>query len=259
MKKNSLSLHAICLALVFAFYLLPDASLNPAHAQNVYDSSILTPVDLDLDAGEERFFKVRKNGMSCASCHVKGEKHFVKDLKGAATSYPKYYEPAGKVVNLDMMINYCLENRLKEKPNTLGKPASNQLTLYVKSLSNGMPINVDVESHPEVKKMFELGKKLYWKKIGQLNMACADCHVKYPGHMLRGNGPLNDGTKPASYYPKYRTKSNKLFTLQNRFVGCNRQIRAETLKVGDPAYLALELYLTWKANGQKINVPGYGF
>ena len=56
MKKNSLSLHAICLALVFAFYLLPDASLNPAHAQNVYDSSILTPVDLDLDAGEERFF-----------------------------------------------------------------------------------------------------------------------------------------------------------------------------------------------------------
>src|SRR5206468_3885627 len=49
------------------------------------------------------------------------------------------------------------------------------MTMLIKMQSNGMPVNVDITS-PEAAAAYERGRAVYFKRVGQRNHACADCH-----------------------------------------------------------------------------------
>ncbi len=209
------------------------------------------PADFTLDDGRALFKKVEGSaGKSCASCHGKnGEK-----LKGIAASYPKYDPKINGVLTIAMQINRCLKDHMGAPELKYESHNELALDLYVKSLSNGVPIHVSISG--PAKPFYLAGEAYYYKRQGQLNMSCAICHVKYAGHMIRAN-LLSNNRHHADHWPGYRLKWGKTGSIQKRFQGCNKKIRAKPLPLQCKTYRNLELYLTYQANGLPIEVPGF--
>ena len=90
------------------------------------------------------------------------------------------------------------------------------------------------------------------QRRGQLDMACANCHVDYPGGVLRAN-ILSQGQPNG--FPTYRLKWQKVGSLHRRFRGCNKQVRATPYGNGSDEYVNLELFLTHRANGLPVESP----
>ena len=51
------------------------------------------------------------------------------------------------------------------------------ISAYMAYTSRGNKINVQIPDDPKALEAYERGKKHFYAKRGQLNMACADCHV----------------------------------------------------------------------------------
>ncbi len=209
------------------------------------------PADFVLDDGKDLFKKVDGSaGKSCASCHGEnGEK-----LKGVAATYPKY-DPSIKGINtVALQINRCRKDNMGAPELKYESHDQLALELYVKSLSNGVPIKVSIDG--PARPFYKAGEAYYYKRQGQLNMSCAICHVKYAGHMIRAN-LLSNNRHHADHWPGYRLKWGKTGSLQKRFKGCNKKVRAKPLPFQCETYRDLELYLTYQANGLPVEVPGF--
>lgn len=208
------------------------------------------PADFLIDDGKDLANKVvGSKGKSCASCHGKD----ALKLKGAATTYPKYSAAIKGIMTLPMRINTCREKRMGAKPLKYESYDQLALTLYVKSLSNGMPIHVSIDG--PAKPFYEKGKIAYFKRHGQLNFSCAICHVKYAGYKARSN-LISNNKHHADHWPCYRLKWGKTGSLQRRFRGCMKNMRVKKPPFQSEELRNLELYLTYIDNGDVIQVPG---
>ncbi|GMT49115.1 MAG: SoxAX cytochrome complex subunit A [bacterium] len=213
----------------------------------------LNPGELDKLEGKDLFKKVDgKKGKSCKSCHTK---HGMgKSLRGKAATYPKFIAKTKKVQSLQTMINFCRVNAMGASKYPLKKGKMMQMVTYIKSLSNGKRVNIKI-STPEEKAAYKLGKKVFNQRRGQRNLSCAICHVKEAKKYLRMQ-ILKKLKGASSHWPGYRTKKGKTFTIERRFQQCMKNARMHILKIGSPAMIGLELYVTKLANGKKIKVPG---
>jgi L-cysteine S-thiosulfotransferase len=209
------------------------------------------PGDFVLDDGKALFSKVEGTaGKSCASCHGEnGEK-----LKGVAARYPKY-DPAIKGINtVALQINRCRKDHMGAPELKYESDPQLALELYVRSLSNGVPIHVSIDG--PAKPFYDAGEVYYYKRFGQFNFSCALCHVKYAGHMIRAN-LLSNNRHHTDHFPTYRLDWSGVGSLQKRFRGCNKNVRQEPLPFQSETYRNLELYLTYQGNGVPIEVPGF--
>ncbi|MFQ6041906.1 MAG: hypothetical protein ACE5PV_13695 [Candidatus Poribacteria bacterium] len=93
-------------------------------------------------------------GASCNSCHpnggtgggeVMGMK--IKDLHGAAATFPKYKNQAKAVIILSQMNNMCITMLMKGRALKFDSPEAIALAAYVTSLSNGMKIEMGKDIH----------------------------------------------------------------------------------------------------------------
>ena len=241
------------------------------------------PGELDIDEGHALFKKPGPNGKSCASCH--GENG--KDLVGAATHYPQVVDnvyPVGStsgpdivhkgqkqgeelnpaksikgegVRTLAMRINMCRIKNMDAEPWSFSQKHGTDMrfmTIYVKSLSNGMPL--DLKTDGRAKEYWKDGKQFYWMKRGQLNFACGTCHVQEGGMRIRGQ-ILSAVRGQYVKFPTFRMKKQQTRLMHTRYRGCNRRIRAHDLPFQDPAYRRLELYHGSLSNGTELRVPGH--
>jgi sulfur-oxidizing protein SoxA len=103
---------------------------------------------------------------------------------------------------------------------------------------------------------FEKGKAFYYKRLGQLDMACAHCHEKYYGKKFRMN-TLSQGM--SNGFPTYRLLWQKPGSLHRMFTGCNYMVRAKLFKKGSDEYMNLELYLAWRGMGLPVETPAVRF
>ncbi len=214
---------------------------------SMQDDDFDNPGFLWVDIGAENWSKKDgKAGKACATCHGKAEK----SMKGVATRYPLYSAKDKKLRTVQDQINYCRTTRMKAKAWKWDKDNMLGMTMYVKSQSRGMPINVKVDG--VAKPFFEAGRKFYNQRRGMLDMACANCHVDYPGGMIRANR-LSEGMPNG--FPLYRLKWQKPGSLHRRFKGCNKQVRSKPYKQGSDEYTNLELFIMWRAQGLAIETP----
>ncbi len=208
------------------------------------------PAEFLIDDGKELANQVMgTKGASCATCHGPDA---IK-LKGVAVTYPKYSKAIDGIMTVALQINRCLENRMGAKPLKYESYDQLALTMYVKSLSNGMPIHVSIDG--PARPFYEKGKVYYYKRQGQFNFSCAICHVKYAGHMARTN-LISNNKHHADHWPGYRLKWGKTGSLQRRFRGCLKNMRAKRPKYQSEIFRDLELYLTSISNGEPLQVPG---
>ena len=188
-----------------------------------------------------------KHEKSCASCHGSA----AASMKGVAAGYPKIDGASGKLVNVEGRINQC---RVRHQEATALEYESEDLlslTAYVAHQSRGIP--VDVEVNEDNRAQFERGRDFYYRRLGQMNLACAHCHQRNWGRKLLAE-TVSQGH--GNEYPAYRLEWQKIGSLHRRFRSCLYGIRAEMLPAGAADYIDLELFLAWRAKGLPIGTPG---
>lgn len=182
---------------------------------------------------------------SCADCH--GE---VGSMKGLRANLPRWNETLGKPEALEMIINASIKAHQGGEPWKWESPEMLAMTTYIGMQSRGLPMAVETDG-PMVS-WIEKGKELYYTRVGQLDMACSNCHEDNPGNMIRADH-LSQGN--INGFPTYRFKWQGLGSLHRRFSGCMKNIRATPYKRGSDEFLALEAYLAWRGAGLGIETP----
>lgn len=205
------------------------------------------PWEEDVEKGEKLFNTPFANGKGYADC-------FPNYKKGIRQDYPKWDAERGEVMTLEWAINLCREAN-GEKPLKYKRGPIAQIGAYLTYLSRGNKVNIVVpENDPKAMAAWEDGKRFYYTKRGQLNFSCANCHVHSPGRMARGN-LLSPAVGQTSHFPVYRKKWQSLGTIQRRYGGCNKQVRAKDFKAQSREYRNLEYFHTAMSNGVPINGP----
>jgi sulfur-oxidizing protein SoxA len=254
MKRLAIAVFALFFAVFAGSALAQEAGVTSAPSDKdlaLYNTGI-NPADTDTDAGAEFFNQTQgEKKTSCAACH--GGAKPQKDLKGAAVTFPKWSGSAKKVVAIEDQINMCLGMMGAEKLENKSAVMVGT-SLYVRSLSSGMKINVKTDG--QAKETFDFGRKVFATRRGARNLACATCHEDLVGSTLRMQ-PLKKIGGAAAHWPAYRMVSGQTTSLQQRFVQCMSNARLKPFPLGDYRMTALELYVTSLANGNPLETPGW--
>ncbi|MFK8068973.1 MAG: sulfur oxidation c-type cytochrome SoxA [Gammaproteobacteria bacterium] len=205
------------------------------------------PYEIDVDAGEELFNTPFANKKTYSDCFDNGG-------IGVKQNYPKFDQESGQVITLELAINNCRKDN-GEEPLSYGKGEIASLSAYMAYTSRDETINVQIPDDPRAHEAYEDGKKFFYSRRGQLNMACSTCHMASAGNLIRAD-ILSPALGHTSHFPVYRSKWEALGTLHRRYVGCNKQVRAKPFALQSEEYRNLEYFHTYMSNGLVINGPG---
>lgn len=228
-------------------YALGSYAFSPEMYSQYQEAIQFNPGDLTLSQGKALWTKAFANGKTYASCYPDGG-------KGVATHYPMYDPKTHDIVTIGTSLNACRKAN-GEAPLKYGSSDMIALQTYLTSLSNGMPVDVQVQG-PGATKAFEEGKAYFFMKRGQLNFSCATCHVAYAGKYLRAQ-IISPVQGQSAHFPTYRAAWSAVNTLQKRMQGCDKKVGAIPQPLESADYKRLEYFMSYLSNGIKINVPGY--
>ena len=202
------------------------------------------PAFVFIDQAMDDWNKVEgSEGKACASCHED-----LSEFAGLRTVLPRVVD--GKLQTLEDIINAERVNRMGAEPLKYDSAQLNRMVALIGLQSRGMPMNVKVDG--DAAPFWEKGKELYYTRVGQLDMACANCHEDNYGRMIRADR-LSQGQ--INGFPTYRLKNAKLNSIHGRFKGCMKNIRAEPFKPGSEEFKALELFVASRGNGLSVETP----
>ncbi|MFN2309717.1 MAG: sulfur oxidation c-type cytochrome SoxA [Gammaproteobacteria bacterium] len=205
------------------------------------------PYEMSIDSGKSLFETPFKNGKTYASCFPNGG-------IGIRQNYPQFDTVKGEVVTLEYALNECRKANGEEPLNTKSGPLTD-IVAYMAYTSRGKKMNVVIPKDPRALAAYERGKAHFYAKRGQLNMACADCHVANAGNYVRADR-LSPALGHVTHFPVYRSNSGSMINLQNRYAGCNEQVRAKAYPLQSEEYRALEYFHSYMSNGIEVNGPG---
>ncbi len=196
----------------------------------------------------ERLWKTApgRDSKSCAACH--GEATTA--MKGVATRYPRVDAASGGVLNLEGRINRCREKNQRADAMAYESDELLSLTAYLAHQSRGMPFATASDAANRVH--LERGREIYFRRQGQINLACMHCHNQNVGRRLLAE-TISEGH--GNGYPAYRLEWQSVGSLQRRLRACYFGVRAEMPAFGAAELLDLELYLAQRAGRLKIETP----
>ena len=233
----------------------------PAHTENlseitsgwIYRSAETQAFQLDdfdnpafvfVDQGIDLFAEADgTEGKACADCHSD-----VEDFAGLRAALPRV--EGGELVTMENLVNECRTERMGADAWKYSGGQMTAMTALIGLQSRGMPVNVTIDG--EAEPFWEAGKELYYTRVGQLDMACSNCHEDNYDTMIRADH-LSQGQ--INGFPTYRLKNAKLNSAHGRFKGCMKNIRADPYAEGSPEFKALELYLASRGQGLSIETP----
>jgi sulfur-oxidizing protein SoxA len=192
-------------------------------------------------------------GKACADCHVGGPE---RSMKGVATRYPRVLPQYKRVMSIEDFLTV-------HGPEITGTPlpaeseANLTMAVLVKMASNGMPVAIDTSS-PETRAALARGKASFYRRVGERNHACADCHTPDKGaNKFLGGRLLGDVTAGLTrHFPTWRTSQTELWDMRKRMQWCMTPLGMNMLPSDSIEYAELEFYLTTFDVGKPISVPG---
>lgn len=222
-------------------------AIDPIAKQSWLAINEFPPYQPALEEGEILFNTPFKNGKSYKDC-------FPYQGIGIAQLYPLWDSNNAEVLTLAKAVNDC---RLKhgETPLNDEKGEMAAVLAYMAYTSRGKAIEVKIPvNDPKALAAYQQGKAYYYQRRGQLNFACATCHINNAGKHLRAEvlSPLLGHT---SGWPTYRLKWGEMGTLHRRIIGCHQQIRATAPAAQSVELRNLEYFLTYMGNGIPITGP----
>ena len=211
------------------------------------DDELTGPAVFALAEGESLWSRAEgRAGKSCSDCH--GDVN--QGMKGVAARYPAFDAKLGRPLTLEQRILGC---RTERQGAEAFAPESRELlalSAVVGRASRGMPISPDKDVRSEPHR--EAGAAIFRRRMGQLNLSCAQCHDDNWGKSLAGS-PLPQGH--ATGYPIYRLEWQGMGSLTRRIRSCMTGVRASPYAWGSPELVDLEMYLMARARGMKIETP----
>lgn len=215
------------------------------------------PYELGLANGKKMWDTPFPNGKTFADCFRNGGKNI-------AQNYPHWDKARQRVVTAEMELTECIGrngalDRFAFTKADLSQDQSArvqlaELTAYFYSLSRRQRVSIDL-SDPGAVKAYEAGKKFWWQRRGQLNFACANCHMDLAGRNMGGNQPLSAALGHTTAWPAQRLEWGRLETVHFRYMTCNSQVRAKPFKHGAEVYNNLQLYETYMSSGLPLTAP----
>lgn len=213
----------------------------------IQDDDFSNPAFLAVDQGKKLWSQVEgTKGKSCESCHGAAES----SMKNIAASYPKWVPRLGKVVDIEQRINEMRTNAMGAPAYKWESPQLLAMTTYVKLQSRGAPVRVATNGPAHV--VWLTGEHLYKMRRGQLDMSCQMCHVLNTDRKLRSE-TISQGQ--TNGFPTYRLKWQSVGSVQRRFQGCNKKVRATPYPYGSDENVALELYVASRGEGLPVETP----
>jgi len=191
-------------------------------------------------------------------------------LEGASVRLPRYFPDTDRVQDLESRLLTCMVElqgfKREELVKTAISPAGSSgsdveaLALYITSRSNGMKMNVSL-THPKEQEMYKAGEYLFFRRSGQTDFACVQCHgaadkrirLQDLIHMTSKQGVQ----EVVSTWPAYRGAHFVVHTMQWRLYDCFWQMRLPELKYASETSIALTTYLHYQGNGAIVKVPGF--
>ena len=202
-----------------------------------------------VDKAQELWKQRTASGFSCNTCHSDPKAQF----KTWAASMPKWEPRLDKVLGVEEFVTR--HAKATTGANWLMETAENRaMSVYLHYLANGEPIKVDTGS-AAAKAAIARGVELSKRKVGQLNMACTDCHGIAANHWIRGQW-MGEPKGQYDHFPTWRTSLLAIWDIRQRFQWCQVNIRADELPPDAKEYGDLELYLASQNEGLKLSVPG---
>ncbi len=204
------------------------------------------PYDPMIDEGETLWNTRFANGRSYAECFTGNP--------AQRKNYPRWDAERKQVVTLSQAINDCRENN-SERALPYGRDQIASLLAYMAYESRGQITQVTIpENDRGALAAYQKGKAFYFRRRGQLNYACAMCHMESTGQHLRTE-TISPSLGQTSGWPTYRSNWGELGTLHRRFQVCNELIRAKPFPLQSEQYRNLEYFLTHMSNGIPYNGP----
>ena len=189
-------------------------------------------------------------------------------VKGAYAQLPRWFEDAGKVMDLEARLVHCMttlqgRSRAEVTKRVFGnddRPSEMEvLSAFIAGESRGLPMSPGTR-HPAERAAFELGRKLFFHRAGPWDFSCASCHGEDGKRIRMQDLPVLSQPKFAqpvvATWPAYRVSNSQFKTLQWRINDCYRQMRMPEPDFVSETTIAMNLYLTTTGSGAIYRGPG---
>ena len=178
----------------------------------------------------------------------------LKDPAAARVKHPYFDDATQKVVTLEGVLKACYHQQTGKKlGSNKGKIA--RISAWISDQAAGEKVNVKVEG-AGAQAAYDQGKAFFYGKRGQFNMSCADCHVYNAGKKARAD-ILSPALGHTTHVPMYRAKWAGLGTLQRRYGGCLKNMRAKPIGSQTETMNNLEYFHQAMSNGLEITDARY--
>lgn len=188
-------------------------------------------------------------------------------VKGAFVEMPRYFADTNRVQDVESRLLTCMETlqgfdvaAIARTPFGRDEQATLEaLSAWIAAESRGLRFNLP-QSHPEERKVYELGKRAFFFRGGSHDFACASCHGKPDQRIRLQDLPVltknpGDGIGFAAW-PAYRVSSGEMWSMQRRLNDCYRQQRFPYPGYASPVTIALGMYMGVNAKGAVSVAPG---
>ena len=260
MKKIALALGLVSLS-VIAFAQKSSTDSIAEYRQMLQDGN---PADLFEAKGEGLWTQKRgpKNA-SLEKCDLgKGPGVF----KGVWVELPRYFADTGRVQDLESRLLTCMQElqgfdaqEIAKTPFGRGEQSNvTALATWIAAESKGMKLNLP-QDHMEERKMYEVGKRLFFMRGGSHDFACATCHSQDDKRIRLQDLP-NITKNPGAgngfgAWPAYRVSNGQMWGAQLRLNDCYRQQRFPYPIFGSDATIALGVYMGVNGKGGATVAP----
>jgi len=187
-------------------------------------------------------------------------------FKGAWVELPRFFADTAKVQDLESRLVTCMQTLQGFDAQTLAKTPYGKgeqvnitaLATWIASESKGMPFNVP-QAQMEERKMYEVGKRLFFMRAGSHDFSCATCHGQDDKRIRLQDLPnLTKATGAAQGFgawPAYRVSNGQMWSEQLRLNDCYRQQRFPYPLFASDATIALGVYMGVNAKGGLATAP----
>lgn len=260
MKKIALAVGLVSLSII-AFAQKSSTDSIAEYRQMLQDGN---PADLFEAKGEGLWTQKRgpKNA-SLEKCDLgKGPGVF----KGVWVELPRFFADTGRVQDLESRLLTCMQELqgfdAQEIANTpFGRGEQSNVTAlatWIAAESKGMKLNLP-QDHIEERKMYEVGKRLFFMRGGSHDFACATCHAQDDKRIRLQDLP-NITKNPGAgngfgAWPAYRVSNGQMWGAQLRLNDCYRQQRFPYPIFGSDATIALGVYMGVNGKGGATVAP----
>lgn len=228
-------------------YVLGAFMLNRAARSHYEDIMAFPPFLGDIERGKVLWETPFRSGRTYADCLPAGGRMI-------AGNYP-YYEPhEDRVITFEMALNRCRVANDEAPYRYDDRTTMGVLTAYARTLSDGMRMDIRVEGEAARAK-YEDGKRLFQRRIGQMNFSCATCHVHHAGSVMRME-TISPVIGQATHFPIFRG-GDTLYTAHMRFTRCMEQVRAQPFPIGGEEFNNLEYFHAYLSNGLPMQASVY--